>query len=170
VPRFFLVGFMGAGKTTLGRRAAERLSLPFFDLDERIERESSMSVSEIFLREGEAEFRRRESEALSRLVAAEERGIIATGGGAFTVEENRRLMSESGVVVWLDVSAEEILDRISEAGSRPLWKGPDEVRRLLDERRACYRRAHHRLALSNANPDEGVERLCRLLADYTKGP
>lgn len=161
---------MGSGKTTLGQRAAERLSLPFFDVDERIERESGMSVSEIFSREGEAEFRRREREALSRLVAEEEQGVIATGGGAFTTEENRKLMSEAGIVVWLDVPAEEILDRISESGSRPLWKGPDEVRRLHEERRASYRRAHHRLALSNANPEEGVERLCRLLHEYQKDP
>lgn len=160
--RFFLVGFMGAGKTTLGRRVAERIELPFFDLDDCVERACGMTISEIFSRGGEEDFRRRESLALRELVAKEERGVVATGGGAFTVEGNRRLMSESGVVVWLDVPHEEIMTRGMET-SRPLWTSPDEIRLLHERRRVFYQTAHHRLDLSRANLDEGADRLERLL-------
>ena len=160
--RFFLVGFMGTGKTTLGRQVAERMALSFVDLDERIERSSGMGVSEIFAREGEEGFRRRESQALVELVEGPEPIVVATGGGAFTVEANRLLMKSAGVVVWLDVPIGEILARIDRA-ERPLWKTPQEVRALHERRRGSYQQAHHRLALDGAGPDEAVERLHRLL-------
>jgi shikimate kinase len=161
--RFFLVGFMGTGKTTLGRRVAERMGLSFVDLDEQIERSSGMSISEIFAREGEDGFRRRESRALQDLVEKPEPIVVATGGGAFTVDANRSLMKSAGVVVWLDVPIGEILARI-DGGERPLWKTPEEVRALHERRRGCYQQAHHRLELDGARPDEAVERLHRLLS------
>jgi shikimate kinase len=163
--RIFLVGFMGTGKTTLGRQVAERMGLPFVDLDERIERSSGVSVPEIFAREGEDGFRRRESQALGELVEELEHFVVATGGGAFTVEANRRLMKSEGVVVWLDVPIGEVLARIAriESSERPLWKTPEEVRALHERRQGSYRKAHHRLALDGAEPSEAVERLHRLL-------
>ncbi len=160
--RFFLIGFMGTGKTTLGRQVAERMGLSFVDLDERIERSSGMSVSEIFDKEGEAGFRRRETQALLELVETPEPTLVATGGGAFTVDANRLLMKSAGVVVWLDVPIGEILARI-EGGERPLWKTPAEVLALHERRRGSYQQAHHRLALDGAGPDEAAERLHRLL-------
>ncbi len=160
--RFFLVGFMGSGKTTLGREVAERMGLPFVDLDQRIEEASGMSVSEIFAREGEAGFRRRESDALAEIIARPEPFVIATGGGAFAVSENRRSMKSAGVVVWLDVPISEILARI-EGFNRPLWKTAEEVRELHERRRSSYQEAHHRLALDGASPSDAVERLYRLL-------
>ena len=160
--RFFLVGFMGTGKTTLGRQVAERMGLLFVDLDERIERSSGMSVPEVFALEGEEGFRRRESQALVELIERPEQVVVATGGGAFSVESNRRLMKSAGVVVWLDVPIDEILARI-ERGSRPLWKTPEEVRTLHERRRGAYQEAHHRLALDGAGPSEAVDRLHRLL-------
>lgn len=160
--RFFLVGFMGTGKTTLGRQVAERMGLSFVDLDEQIERSSGMGISEIFEGEGEEGFRRRESQALLALLEKPEPVVVATGGGAFTVEANRLLMKSAGVVVWLDVPIVEILARI-EGGERPLWKTPQEVRALHERRQGCYQQAHHRLALDGAGPDEAVERLHRLL-------
>lgn len=163
--RIFLVGFMGTGKTTLGRQVAERMGLPFVDLDERIERSSGVSVPEIFAREGEDGFRRRESQALGELIEKSEHFVVATGGGAFTVEANRLLMRSAGVVVWLDVPIGEILARIArmESGERPLWRTPEEVRALHERRRGSYQQAHHRLALDGAEPGEAVERLHRLL-------
>jgi len=166
--RFFLVGFMGTGKTTLGRRVAERMGLSFVDLDERIERESGMSVPEVFALEGEEGFRRRESQALADLVQSPAPVVVATGGGAFTLEENRRLMKSAGVVVWLDVPIGEILARI-EGESRPLWKTPEEVRTLHQRRQGFYQEAHHRLALEGASPGEAVDRLHQLLLGCRKG-
>jgi shikimate kinase len=160
--RFFLVGFMGTGKTTLGRQAAERMGLAFVDLDERVERSSGMPIAELFALEGEEGFRRRESEALSELIERPEPALVATGGGAFTVESNRRLMKSAGVVVWLDVPIDEILSRI-EGGSRPLWKTPEEVRTLHERRMDSYRQAHHRLVLGGQSPTEAVDLLHRLL-------
>jgi shikimate kinase len=165
--RFFLVGFMGTGKTTLGRRVAERMGLPFVDLDERIERSSGMTVSQIFALEGEEGFRRRESQALVELTSGLEPAVVATGGGAFTLGSNRRLMKSAGVVVWLDVPLGELLSRV-EGGARPLWRTPDDVQTLLERRRTDYEEAHHRLVLEGASPDEAVDRLHRLLLDCRK--
>jgi shikimate kinase len=162
--RIFLVGFMGTGKTTLGRQVAERMRLPFVDLDERIERSSGMTISDIFSLEGEEGFRRRESRALVELVERPDPAVIATGGGSFTVEGNRRLMKSAGIVVWLDVPIGEILSRI-EVGSRPLWRTLEDARTLHERRRSHYEEAHHRLALDGASPSEAVERLYRLLLD-----
>ncbi len=163
--RFFLVGFMGTGKTTVGRQVAERMGLSFVDLDERIEQTSGMGVSEIFAREGEDGFRRRESQTLEELIEKPEPVVVATGGGAFTVEANRLLMKSAGVVVWLDVPIGEILARIEriESFERPLWKTPEEVRALHERRQGSYRKAHHRLALDGAGPSEAAARLHRLL-------
>jgi shikimate kinase len=163
--RFFLVGFMGAGKTTLGRGVADRMRLPFVDLDRAIEESSGMSVLEIFEREGESGFRRRESDALARLIEKPDPFVLATGGGAFTVPENRDSMKAAGVVVWLDVPVEEILTRIEGVpdGERPLWKSKQEVRSLHERRRSAYEEADHRLDLDGADSGEALERLHRLL-------
>jgi shikimate kinase len=160
--RFFLVGFMGVGKTTMGRLVAERLGFRFIDLDDVIERSSGMAIAQIFALEGEASFRQRESEALETLLSEREPALIATGGGAFTNESNRLRMKEAGTVIWLDAPTEQILARIEE-GSRPLWSTPERMRELHEQRRASYQEADHRLDLARAGPEEGAERLYRLV-------
>lgn len=140
----FLTGFMGTGKTAVGRELGRRLGLRFVDLDEEIERSAGMSVAEIFARFGEAEFRSRERAAIERVSAFSD-AVVATGGGAVIDSENRRLMRTSGKVVCLRADVTTILDRVGGGDDRPLLAGarnPEEraarVRELLDRRRSAY--------------------------------
>ena len=168
MPWFFLVGFMGAGKTTLGSKVAERLELPFFDLDGRIELDAGLSIRELFEAQGEKNFRNRETNMLRKIIAAEPPGVIATGGGAFTLEENRNIMSEAGVSVWLDVPIDEIVTRVArmDVAERPLWRSEADVRALAERRKKDYRLADHHLELGTDSTDDGAARLCELLAPY----
>ncbi|MCK9539285.1 shikimate kinase [Dokdonella sp.] len=135
-PNLFLVGPMGAGKTTVGRHVAELYRLPFFDLDQEIEARTGAPVSLIFDLEGEAGFRRRESALLDEHSAR--RGcVLATGGGAVLAADNRRRLHERGFVVWLDTPVEAQLARLSRDRQRPLLQAPD--RRLRLERMAAER-------------------------------
>jgi shikimate kinase len=93
--------------------------------------------------------------------------VVATGGGAFALEENRRLMKSAGVVVWLDVPLDEILGRI-EGEERPLWKTLEEIRALHERRQRAYAQAHHRLPLGGAERTEALEKLHRLLVGCGK--
>jgi shikimate kinase len=165
---FFLVGFMGAGKTTLGSKAAERLELPFYDLDALIELDAGRSIRKIFEDQGERDFRNRETNVLRTLIAAEPPGIIATGGGTFTHEENRTIMSQAGVTVWLDVPIDAIVVRVAsmDVAERPLWKSDAELRALAERREKDYRLANHHLELGTDSTDDGAVRLYELLAPH----
>ncbi|MEM1412678.1 MAG: shikimate kinase, partial [Pseudomonadota bacterium] len=110
-PRVFLVGPMGSGKTTLGRRAAKLLGMAFIDCDEEIERRTGASVNLIFDIEGEAGFREREARLLAEL-AGSEGLLVATGGGVVTGEANRAVLKDSGLVVWLPTSVQQQLRRL----------------------------------------------------------
>ena len=141
----FLIGFMASGKTTVGRLLAERLEWAFVDLDKLIEDGAGRTVADIFAAEGEAGFRKRETEAL-REVAQRRKTVVATGGGAPCREENLTAMLGAARVFWLHVSAEEAVARAGKASGRPLLDGaadPEaEAGRLLDGRRSFYERAH----------------------------
>ncbi|MFW6115649.1 MAG: 3-dehydroquinate synthase [Chloroflexota bacterium] len=143
-----LTGFMGVGKTAVGREVARQLGRPFVDMDTQIEARAGKSISRIFSEDGEAAFRTMET-ALCRELAAEagarhdlvDGAIIATGGGALVNPENRALTRESGLVICLDADPEEILHRLSDSNSRPLLDGPDPrtgVERLMAARRQAY--------------------------------
>jgi len=114
-----LVGLMGAGKTSVGRRLSELLSVPFFDSDDEIESAAGMTIPEIFERFGEDEFRRGEAAVLSRLVGAEP-SILSTGGGAFMNEANRAEIAKGGVSVWLNVTLDVLWSRVQDKPGRPL--------------------------------------------------
>lgn len=133
-PNLFLVGPMGAGKTTVGRHVAALLGLPFHDLDREIEACTGASVSTVFDIEGEDGFRARESRLLERL-AARDGIVLATGGGAVLSPANRQTLRERGFVVWLDASVDVQLARLARDRQRPLLDGPDR-RNRLDELRA----------------------------------
>ena len=128
-PNLFLIGPMGAGKSSIGRRLAERFGLPCIDLDAAIEQRTGASVATIFEIEGEAGFRRRESELLAEFTTRT--GIVlATGGGAVLPIENRALLRQRGFVVWLQASVEQQLQRLARDRKRPLLDAPDRRERL----------------------------------------
>lgn len=126
-----LIGLMGVGKTTIGRRLAKRLDLPFVDADHEIEAAAGMSVSEIFARFGEAHFRDGERRVISRLVDNVS-GVIATGGGAFMNEETRALILDKAIAVWLDSDIDTLAERVGRRNDRPLLAGRD-ARSVLSE-------------------------------------
>ncbi len=162
---FFLVGFMGTGKTTLGKAVAARLSLPFFDLDDVVEQDAGGNIPDIFETEGEESFRKRETKALLRTLEQQAEGVLATGGGAFTIEENRRIMKEAGISVWLDVPMDELVTRVRGDG-RPLWKNPAQLRALAEQRRDYYCLANLHVELESQSIEQNATRLCQLLAPH----
>ena len=126
-----LVGMMGAGKSTLGRRLATRLRLPFVDADHEIERACGFTVQEMFDRFGEAAFRDGERRVIARLIAGTQK-VVATGGGAFMQDETRQLILDRGLAVWLKADIDVLVDRVSRREGRPLLKGRDP-REVLTE-------------------------------------
>lgn len=138
-----LCGFMGCGKTTVGKELAALTGRRFVDMDDFIEKEAGMTVSEIFRRYGEADFRRRERACCMKL-AGEKGLVIAAGGGALTFSENVEALKESGIIVFLRVSPETVLRRLEGDTTRPLLQRPDKevaVRTLMAERAPLYQRA-----------------------------
>jgi shikimate kinase len=159
----FLVGFMGAGKSTVGHALGQRLNWAFEDLDDRIERREQRSVAEIFRDSGESEFRRAERAALQSMLEELESGvarIVALGGGAFAQSENAALLRDAGVhTVFLDAPVEELWRRCNEqateAGAeRPLLKSLDQFRELHEVRRQAYSKASLRIDTSRRTVDE----------------
>ena len=138
-----MVGMMGAGKTAVGRALAARLDVPCLDSDHEIEAAANMSIPEIFSRDGEPFFRLKERQVIARLLE-EERGVLSTGGGAFLSEENRTLITEGGVSVWLQADLEVLWNRVRHRDSRPLLRTSDPkatLRELYDARVPFYEKA-----------------------------
>jgi len=159
-----LVGLMGAGKSTVGRRLAKRIGLPFADADEEIEAAAGLTIAEIFERHGEAHFRNGERRVLARLIAGPPR-VIATGGGAFMDDETRALILARCIAIWLDAEVERLAERVSRRDHRPLLRGKEPLavlRALAAARNPIYAEAH--LAICPARPDETVARIVAALA------
>ncbi|WP_245422445.1 shikimate kinase [Alsobacter soli] len=135
-----LVGMMGAGKSSVGRRLALKLRLPFADADTEIEKAAGMTIPEIFASRGETEFRDGERRVIARLLA-EGPQVLATGGGAYMSAETRQRIAEQGLSVWLKADADVLMRRVRKRSNRPLLKNPDPegtLRRLIDERYPVY--------------------------------
>lgn len=152
-----LVGLMGAGKTTVGRRLAKRLGVDFVDSDQEIEKAADMTVAEIFSTYGEEDFRSGERRVIARLMGDKPQ-IIATGGGAFINQETRTLIKENSLSVWLDADVDTLVERTSRKDTRPLLKtgDPKEIlTKLLEERSPFYSEADVKVT-SEEGPHETV--------------
>ena len=135
-----LVGMMGAGKSTVGRRLALRLALPFLDADREIEVAAGLSVTDIFERHGEAYFRDGERRVIARLLDGGP-CVLATGGGAFMAEDTRASVATKGVSVWLKADLATLMSRVRKRSSRPLLRNPDPegtLRALMEARETTY--------------------------------
>jgi 3-dehydroquinate synthase len=157
---------MGTGKTTNGRRLAERLGLPFVDTDQIVVDLAGKSIPEIFAQDGEERFRGLETRALEAVLEGP-RAVVATGGGIMGREQNVRLMKSGGPIVCLQASPETILRRTAGRSDRPLLRGPDPlatIRRLLQERQAQYAQADYWVSTDGGDRDQVLEEMMRLLA------
>jgi shikimate kinase len=163
--RIYLVGFMGAGKSTIGRELALKLNIPFLDLDSEIEKAEGLAVRELFARFGEPHFRQIEREHLKR-VAQGPIAIVALGGGTYVDPDNRKVVDDSGVAVWLEASFSTIRERVRPDGTRPLLADVEQARHLYSERLPAYRLARVHVLTDNRLPDaiaqEIVERVAAL--------
>jgi shikimate kinase len=138
-----LVGMMGAGKSSIGRKLAQRLNLPFVDADAEIERAAGMNISDIFAKHGEPYFRAGEARVITRLLDSGPQ-VMATGGGAFMHPQSREAIRAKGISVWLKADFDVLMKRIKRRNDRPLLKTEDPgetLRRLMDERDPVYAEA-----------------------------
>lgn len=147
-----ITGFMGTGKTTVGRLVAEKLQRSFIDTDEEIIRRTGRTISEIFVNEGESNFRHIERR-MARFLAAQRGYVIATGGGMLLDESNRDVMLASGLVICLNASPEAIIQRLKDDPTeRPLFKS--DWRPLLEKRREAYAAIPNQVDTTGKTPDE----------------
>ena len=155
--KIYLVGFMGAGKSTVARMLARRLGWSFEDIDERIEAHERRAVSTIFAQKGEPYFRQLERQMLLDLVP-QRHVVVATGGGTFVDPINRATMLADGAVAWLDVPLSRVIERVPADGRRPLAADRVQMQQLFEARQLAYADAHVRIDASGA-VSEAVERL-----------
>lgn len=164
-PGLYLVGFMASGKSTIGGLLAAKLGWTFVDLDDDIEAKTGEKIADIFDKQGEAEFRRLEHEALAervKLVRESKPLILAMGGGAFVDPRNRELIELHGVSVWIDCPFGAIQKRIEGFSHRPLARDPEAFRKRYDDRRHAYAKADYRVDNSTDDPKEAVRAIMEL--------
>lgn len=160
--KIYLVGFMGAGKSSVARALGRRLDWKVEDIDTRIERAERRDIPTIFRDSGEPYFRAREREALIALLS--ERGtVVASGGGTFADASNRELMLRDGAVIWLDVPFETVLNRVPRDGRRPLAADRLGMEQLYNQRLAAYRQAHLKVDAGRGSVEELVEHIVEWL-------
>lgn len=169
-----LVGLMGVGKTTIGRRLSTRLGLPFVDADAEIESAAGQTISEIFERFGEAHFRDGERRVIARLIEGPPK-VLATGGGAFVHDQTRALILEKAIAVWLDADIATLVERVGRRSNRPLLAGRDAktvLTELAAVRNPLYAQAQIHVASKPAPHDVTVNSIVEALAklDSAKVP
>lgn len=160
--KVYLVGFMGAGKSTVAKVLGKRLDFKVEDIDSLIEREERRDIPTIFRQDGEPYFRARERAVLIGLLPA--RGaVVASGGGTFADPGNRELMLRDGAVVWLDVPLPILLSRVPLDGRRPLASDRLEMEQLYNQRLTAYRQAHYRVDAGRGSVEELVDHIVEWL-------
>ena len=167
-----LIGFMGAGKTSVGEHFAARYQMPLIDTDKEIEAAAGMAISDIFATQGEEAFRRLETGVLEKLLEQGGRSVISVGGGLPLREENRALLKQLGTVVYLDVLPETVMERIgADVSDRPMLHASDVMGRivsLLESRKPHYLEASHIIVdVNGRGVDDIVEEIYRRAADKT---
>jgi shikimate kinase len=153
-PGLYLVGFMAAGKSTVGRAVADELGWSFTDIDLEIEKEQGVSICDIFRERGEPAFRDIETETIRRYVDAIRSGapsVVALGGGAFVQPRNWEILENNGVTVWLDCPFEVVLQRLDSDETRPLAADRTRLAQLFEARRSLYSRADFRVEVSTGD-------------------
>ena len=163
-PGIYLVGFMASGKSTIGRLLAHRLGWSFFDTDEEIEAAEKASISELFEKRGESEFRRIETEIVRQHALWIEHGrpaVLAMGGGVLTQPENRRSLEDRGLSVWLDCPFDRVKQRVAKATHRPLARDPETLASLYQSRRDAYALADIHVPITGDDPADAVEAILR---------
>ena len=164
-PGVYLVGFMGSGKSSVGRVLAYEVGWKFVDVDEEIERQEGLSIPSLFEQPGEAAFRAIESRVLKQLVKLVQSGrphVISLGGGAFLSEEHFELVRHNGVSVWLDCPLETIERRVGSSDHRPLARDPKRMRELFEARRPGYARADYRIEIDSDDPAVTARKISEL--------
>ena len=159
-----LIGFMGTGKTSLGKLLAEKLGRGFIDIDQKIEQDAGLSIPQIFEKYGEKYFRELEKNAVKEIT--QRRGlVIATGGGTIKDEENLRLLKNSGVIVCLTTEPEEILRRTERRGERPTLDAEEDrlttIKKLLAERQQFYSQADYTIDTTDWSPLQIMNDICK---------
>jgi shikimate kinase len=164
-----LIGMMGAGKSSIGRRLALRLGVPFVDADAEIEKAAQMTIPELFDRRGEAEFRTGEARVILRLLESGPQ-VLATGGGAFMNADTRAAIGAKGISIWLKAELEVLMKRIKRRHDRPLLRTDDPgatLRRLMDERYSVYALADLIVQSREVPHDKIVDEIVSVLAERT---
>ncbi|MBS27620.1 MAG: shikimate kinase [Alphaproteobacteria bacterium] len=163
-----MVGLMGAGKSSIGRRLASRLDLPFVDADSEIEAAAGCTIAEFFERHGEAAFRDGERRVIARLLDGP-RKVLATGGGAFMDEDTREAIGRSGISVWLRADLETLVRRTSRRSDRPLLNNDDPaetLKNLMETRYPIYEQADIDVESDDGPPDQTVDRVVAALEAF----
>ena len=166
-----LIGFMGTGKTSIGKMLATKLGCAFVDLDHKIEHDSSMSIPEIFATHGESHFRELERQAVKE-VAQRQGIVIATGGGTIKDPDNMQQLKRNGIIICLTANIDEILLRTEQKGDRPVLDKRDEdhgdrraaIEKLLEERREFYDQADYKVDTTDWSPMQIIDDICQYVS------
>jgi shikimate kinase len=164
-PGIYIIGFMGSGKTTIGRLLAEEIGWRFADLDDDIEHKERRSISDIFATVGEEEFRRIEFEAIQQRVRSVCRGtptVLALGGGSFTRRETIELLHENGITVWIDTAFDVVRKRVQGSDHRPLARDLERFEKLYQERREFYSQAEFKVTVPTNDSRGALAELLKL--------